>query len=501
MADTQRKYIGARYVPLIMGEWDSTATYEPLSVVLYEGNSYTSRTFVPAGIPIDNDVYWALSGNVVGTPTDAQVESAVSDWLDNHPEATTTVEDGSITNAKIADGTITNAKLVQSGGVLSDVDSLNLRTNGLIDESNITYSIGAIDLNGDLDSSNPNYYASEFIKTEAEKRIRYKLFATTTVNVISFYDSSKTFISGVSGIGASTGKEWFVDIPQNTTYVRFCTTIASIQNSYIIIEPNINDDIALIRNTTMKRSRNLANKAEFIDQAWMDNAGVITYNNATYFITLPIAVESGETYTANSTCRFVTLFDANGDVVTGTIQNVTQFTVPQNVSSVVVTGYRTYIDSFMLAKETKALSYEPYYVLNDVEKPRKIVVFGDSWTDIVNTTYTRWPVIVNALDEFDVSSYGVTGSNISTSITSQIASFTSDNIENVDTFILMGGINDYRGNVTIASIVSAVQSIHSTLIAAYPNARFIYIANNQLYFSEHQLNYFFLTTIEIARNV
>ena len=63
MADTQRKYIGARYVPLIMGEWNSSATYEPLSVVLHEGNSYTSRTFVPAGTPIDNDVYWALSGN------------------------------------------------------------------------------------------------------------------------------------------------------------------------------------------------------------------------------------------------------------------------------------------------------------------------------------------------------------------------------------------------------------------------------------------------------
>ena len=34
-------------------------------------------------------------------PTDAQVESAVSDWLDDHPEATTTVQDGSITKAKL----------------------------------------------------------------------------------------------------------------------------------------------------------------------------------------------------------------------------------------------------------------------------------------------------------------------------------------------------------------------------------------------------------------
>ena len=32
----------------------------------------------------------------------AAVESAVSDWLDAHPEATTTVQDGSITEPKLA---------------------------------------------------------------------------------------------------------------------------------------------------------------------------------------------------------------------------------------------------------------------------------------------------------------------------------------------------------------------------------------------------------------
>lgn len=34
-------------------------------------------------------------------PTDAQVQSAVNDWLDDHPEASTTVEDGSISYAKL----------------------------------------------------------------------------------------------------------------------------------------------------------------------------------------------------------------------------------------------------------------------------------------------------------------------------------------------------------------------------------------------------------------
>lgn len=63
MAATQ--YIGARYVPLFADpmQWDSTKTYEPLTIVYNGGNSYTSRQYVPAGIQIDDNDYWALTGN------------------------------------------------------------------------------------------------------------------------------------------------------------------------------------------------------------------------------------------------------------------------------------------------------------------------------------------------------------------------------------------------------------------------------------------------------
>lgn len=62
-------YTGARYVPLIMGAWSETVAYEPLSIVTYQGNSYTSRTFVPAGVAPTNETYWAATGNY-----NAQVE-------------------------------------------------------------------------------------------------------------------------------------------------------------------------------------------------------------------------------------------------------------------------------------------------------------------------------------------------------------------------------------------------------------------------------------------
>ena len=65
-----REYIGARYVPVFVGEWDNTKTYEPLSIVQYLGNSYTSRQYVPTGIAITNNDFWAETGNY-----NAQVEA------------------------------------------------------------------------------------------------------------------------------------------------------------------------------------------------------------------------------------------------------------------------------------------------------------------------------------------------------------------------------------------------------------------------------------------
>lgn len=65
-----RQYIGARYVPIFGRkdetsiEWDGgLAPYEPLTIVLYQGNSYTSRQFVPTGIDINNADFWAETGN------------------------------------------------------------------------------------------------------------------------------------------------------------------------------------------------------------------------------------------------------------------------------------------------------------------------------------------------------------------------------------------------------------------------------------------------------
>jgi hypothetical protein len=50
-------------------EWSSSNTYEPLTIVIHEGNSYTSKQAVPKDIDITNEAFWALTGNY-----NAQVE-------------------------------------------------------------------------------------------------------------------------------------------------------------------------------------------------------------------------------------------------------------------------------------------------------------------------------------------------------------------------------------------------------------------------------------------
>ena len=72
MAELENRnvYIGHRYVPKIFGEWSNENTYEGLSIVTYQGASYTSKKHVPVGIDILNEEFWVVTGNY-----NAQVEA------------------------------------------------------------------------------------------------------------------------------------------------------------------------------------------------------------------------------------------------------------------------------------------------------------------------------------------------------------------------------------------------------------------------------------------
>ena len=99
------QYVGARYVPLFAEplEWDKTKSYEPLTIVLHQGNSYTSRQYVPAGVEIDNDSFWAITGNY-----NAQVEQYRQEVkaIDVRVTANAKAIDTEVTNRTNADYTL-----------------------------------------------------------------------------------------------------------------------------------------------------------------------------------------------------------------------------------------------------------------------------------------------------------------------------------------------------------------------------------------------------------
>jgi hypothetical protein len=81
MANLQ--YIGARYVPIVFSNpddntanWKSGVFYEPLTIVTYLDDSYTSRKAVPTSIgnPADNPDYWVKTGDFNASLTTLQNE-------------------------------------------------------------------------------------------------------------------------------------------------------------------------------------------------------------------------------------------------------------------------------------------------------------------------------------------------------------------------------------------------------------------------------------------
>lgn len=110
----QRQYIGARYVPkFFQGEngdpsWVAGIAYEPLTIVTYLGNSFTSKIPVPVGIgnPAQNPTYWANTGNYSAQIAEYQQQVAdykqIADTTQQGLEAEVTNREAAITAEQTA---------------------------------------------------------------------------------------------------------------------------------------------------------------------------------------------------------------------------------------------------------------------------------------------------------------------------------------------------------------------------------------------------------------
>lgn len=129
-----RQYIGARYVPIFgrKGEtsiqWDNTKPYEPLTIVLYQGNSYTSRQYVPTGVEISNEEFWALTGNY-----NAQIEqyrTEVEGFADDIADATQIANDA-LADTTLLKSIIPSTEFTAQSTIKDALDSLDSAVDAL----------------------------------------------------------------------------------------------------------------------------------------------------------------------------------------------------------------------------------------------------------------------------------------------------------------------------------------------------------------------------------
>lgn len=102
------QYIGSRYVPIFADpiEWDIHRSYESLTIVTHDGESYTSKCNVAPGVDITNTRYWAKTGAY-----NAQVEQYKNEVKDLSSQVSGFASDNAEFRDKIDQFTTDNAEM------------------------------------------------------------------------------------------------------------------------------------------------------------------------------------------------------------------------------------------------------------------------------------------------------------------------------------------------------------------------------------------------------
>lgn len=102
------QYIGSRYVPIFADpiEWDNHSSYESLTIVTHDGESYTSKCNVGPGVDITNTRYWAKTGAY-----NAQVEQYKNEVKDLSSQVSGFASDNAEFREKINQFTKDNAEM------------------------------------------------------------------------------------------------------------------------------------------------------------------------------------------------------------------------------------------------------------------------------------------------------------------------------------------------------------------------------------------------------
>ena len=405
----------------------------------------TTSTGVRISITDKNGTTSATVQN--GTATDAQVAA----WLDNHPEATTTVEDGSISKAKLA------------ADVLAPVDKVpvieeTLGADIIAGHTGVVWTNNKyFDSSGAIKSGNEYAYTEDYLNVALLKYVKRINLYTQYIACCVFYDENYEIVGAVNESTSGGVNVAYIAVPDDAVYFRLSQPKSRLNPSPItfmtledVIGKSINSDLPV------------------------DIASVLTYTGgiktdgtlSTYSgwkVTDFIKVTPGEflkyfgcgNIGGNITLCPIAFYDADKNPLSvirptqsthvyilgkgwltdpatssGTSMNFGYIHVPKNASYCRLSGYNEYAPHLDIAQA------EPW-------AGKKCVFFGDSITAGIGST-TRYADVLASLKGIHPVNYAVNGSILVDNGMSRVTAFVTDYADNpADAFIFAYGTNDW----------------------------------------------------------
>lgn len=122
---------------------------------------------------------------------------------------------------------------------------------------------------------------------------------------------------------------------------------------------------------------------------------------------------------------------------------------------------------------------------------KELIIFGDSWSD-ANVTNSIWGAIVGNKLGLNVNNYAKSSAYMSgtddISLQNQVTQFLNSSVDKtkVKYIVILGGVNDFRNNVTYSYLVTALTNEITRLESVCPQAKIVYISNTQYPYTEKQ---------------
>ena len=330
----------------------------------------------------DGTTEWVTTG----TPTDTQVTTAVDAWLDDHPDATTTVEDGAISRAKLT----TDLKRKTDLAGVSDTDIASVRKDlmdfgyGLISEvqteiTNATVTSGyryAVD--GSLVANTPSTGTSEAVEISVEggERIRwvcyranydntydvkYKMSDNSIIPDVNYTDANDYTFTVPAGCVKLLVSCWVVEAVGNTFYL-ISTTVDPVKGELDELSAEVNTKLTcdvgtnLFDKTGSRTPITTGYYRSYNSGSWVEQED---YEVASFVVT------AGEHYAVNTDNTHVCFFSnaAMTTYVSGFLVNSTNgytFTVPSGCVAMSVSPEIATADTFQIQKGTTVTPYTPF---------------------------------------------------------------------------------------------------------------------------------------------